>query len=123
MWPEHRHVYARQNTSLAGHSASRTHPEVSPDAPLCVLHGTDSFSRIGLPDGTRIVDRESALAKWAAEVKRSFPTPTNPETTVSLDSFEANSSKLSSSAGQERCGRQLLPCIHHPAVPPTVHHP
>lgn len=71
---------------------------MAPDAPLCVLHGTDSFSRIGLPDGTRIVDRDSALAKWRAEVKKSFPAPINPDAAVLLESFEGNSSVSSSSA-------------------------
>jgi hypothetical protein len=79
-------------TSLVGHTPSRTHPEVAPDAPLCVLHGTDSFTRIGLPDGTRIVDRDSALATWRAEVKKTFPAPAVTEGPPPIETFEPNNS-------------------------------
>ena len=103
-WLDKGDVLCRPPSVLSGHSASRTHPEVSPDAPLCVLHGTDSFSRIGLPDGSKIVDRDSAVGHWGAEVKKTFPAPTNSETAVSLESFEANSSKLSRPADLEPCG-------------------
>jgi hypothetical protein len=78
-------------TSIAGHTSSRAHPEVAPDAPLCVLHGTDSFSRIGMPDGSRIVDRDSALAAWRAEVKKTFPAPADTEGPPPLETFEPNS--------------------------------
>lgn len=90
-------------------STSRTHPELSPDGPLCVLHGTDSFNRIAMPDGTRFIDRESALAAWRAEVKKTFPPPPTPEAPPALESLESNSSVylLSASTSHWLCQVQI----------------
>lgn len=59
-----------------------------------------------MPDGTRIVDRDSALAAWRAVVKKHFPAPHNPEGPVLLDTFEPNSSAYPTSGRiEEGCSR------------------
>eukprot|EP00892_Ulva_mutabilis_P007119 jgi/Ulvmu1/477/UM001_0485.1 len=71
-------------------SATKEHPEVTPDMPLCILHGTDSFEAIGLPDGSKVVDCNSAVAAWKAQISRHFPAQDREPELVSLESIESD---------------------------------
>ena len=47
---------------------------------MCVLHGSDSFRSIGMPDGSTVTDSTSAVEAWRHEVARVFPEPKNAAT-------------------------------------------
>jgi hypothetical protein len=93
----------RPVVALKALSATQSHPEVSAEEPLCVLHGTDCFSRIGMPDGSRIMDRNSAVARWRAEIKQMFPARRAGQA-VNLEAFESDSSTLAAS---------VVSALHH----------
>ena len=68
--------------ALKSLSQTKQHPETDAEAPLCVLHGTDSLQSIGLPDGRAATNAAVAQAAWAAEMQRVFPEPDNSRAVV-----------------------------------------
>jgi hypothetical protein len=76
-------------------SRSKEHPEVRAEAPVCVLHGTDSLHAIGLPDGKPITDVSAAQDTWQAELKSLFPVAVTGAVAVpDLSKFQADPGTL-----------------------------
>lgn len=90
-------------------SATRDHPEVVADAPLCVLHGTDSFEAIQMPDGSRVIDCNTAVAAWGAQVKKHFPAQDSGPEAVLLEAFEPNDSTHPGDLAAVCAGAACLP--------------
>lgn len=60
--------------TLRALSHTKTHPELIADGPLCILHGTDSWDGIGLPQGSKAgMNGPAAVDAWAADVMAAFP--------------------------------------------------
>ena len=84
-------------------SATREYPEAAADSPLCILHGTDSFEAIGMPDGSRVMDCNSAVAAWKAQVGRHFPPQEREPEIVNWESLESDDSAHQSQPGLTFC--------------------
>jgi hypothetical protein len=63
-------VMCRPVEAMKNLNIRNEHPALQPDMPLCVLHGTDSFHSIAMPDGAPITDAQSAVTAWAAALSR-----------------------------------------------------
>lgn len=62
-------------------SRSRQHPDVQPDGPICVMHGTDTFNFIGVPEEKSSSSRSSAegmVTAWRNHVRTLCPPATQP---------------------------------------------
>jgi hypothetical protein len=92
------HVMCRPVDYFKSLSLSKHHPEVNADGPLCVLHGTDSFQSIGMPDGRPVLDSTSAVTAWRAELLKVFPEQAQPGSSVisppDLTTFPGDQSTL-----------------------------
>ena len=82
----------RPVAAFKGMSATKEHPEVLADSPLCILHGTDSFEAVGMPDGSRVMDCNSAVAAWKSQVSRHFPKQGSGPEPLQLESLEPDES-------------------------------
>jgi hypothetical protein len=57
-------------------SRSKQHPDVQPDGPLCVLHGSDTFRAIGLPEGQNQSSTTGMVTAWRNHLRAACPAPT-----------------------------------------------
>jgi hypothetical protein len=77
--------------AIKGISRNKEHPEVSAEASICVLHGTDSLSLIGMPSGEAIKDVRVAQEAWQAELRSLFPVASTAlPITPDLSKFQAD---------------------------------
>jgi hypothetical protein len=63
-------VMCRPVEAMKNLNIRNEHPALLPDMPLCVLHGTDSFHSIAMPDGAPITDARNAVTAWAAALSK-----------------------------------------------------